>query len=217
MVAAPLAFLAAGLVSYAVVEALTRAFYAMHDTRTPVIAGVVIIALNIVLWRRPARPALRLPGPGLGLEPQHHDRGGRFCTVVLHRRLGGVAPGFGSWLLRVASSRLAADGRCRRSGAAARRGHPPGRRSAIATGARFLLAACLSRLVYLAAPGSLTYPGAVRDVRNSPGACHRQSSRLALSEVRLRDSRILPTIIHLIAAVGYTPDWLIERADETDA
>ncbi|HEX2281614.1 MAG TPA: murein biosynthesis integral membrane protein MurJ, partial [Thermomicrobiales bacterium] len=49
LVAAPLAFLAAGLVSYALVEALTRAFYAMHDTRTPVIAGIGIVAFNVIV------------------------------------------------------------------------------------------------------------------------------------------------------------------------
>jgi putative peptidoglycan lipid II flippase len=49
LVAAPLAFLAAGLVSYALVESLTRAYYAMHDTRTPVIAGIGIVALNVVV------------------------------------------------------------------------------------------------------------------------------------------------------------------------
>src|SRR5918994_98450 len=49
LVAAPLAFLAAGLASYALVEALTRAFYAMHDTWTPVIAGIAIMALNILI------------------------------------------------------------------------------------------------------------------------------------------------------------------------
>ncbi|MCA9879613.1 MAG: murein biosynthesis integral membrane protein MurJ, partial [Thermomicrobiales bacterium] len=47
LVAAPLGFLAAGLVSYAVVEALARAFYAMHDTRTPVIVGVAIVLANL--------------------------------------------------------------------------------------------------------------------------------------------------------------------------
>ena len=40
---------ALGLVGYAVVEVLTRAFYAMHDTKTPVIAGVAVIGLNILL------------------------------------------------------------------------------------------------------------------------------------------------------------------------
>ncbi|HET9234011.1 MAG TPA: lipid II flippase MurJ, partial [Candidatus Eisenbacteria bacterium] len=49
LVAAPLAFLGAGLVGYAVVEALARAFYAMHDTRTPVATGIAIIVLNIAL------------------------------------------------------------------------------------------------------------------------------------------------------------------------
>lgn len=49
LVAAPLAMFALGLVGYAVAEVLTRAFYAMHDTRTPVIAGVAVIVLNIVL------------------------------------------------------------------------------------------------------------------------------------------------------------------------
>jgi putative peptidoglycan lipid II flippase len=47
LVAAPLGFLAAGLVSYAVVEAMTRAFYAMHDTRTPVIVGLAIVGANL--------------------------------------------------------------------------------------------------------------------------------------------------------------------------
>jgi putative peptidoglycan lipid II flippase len=49
LVAAPLAFLAAGLISYALVEAFARAFYAMHDTRTPVVTGLAIIVLNIVV------------------------------------------------------------------------------------------------------------------------------------------------------------------------
>ncbi|MFM9105897.1 MAG: murein biosynthesis integral membrane protein MurJ [Chloroflexota bacterium] len=47
LVAAPLAWFAAGLVAYAAVEVLTRAFYAMHDTVTPVAAGIAIIVLNI--------------------------------------------------------------------------------------------------------------------------------------------------------------------------
>ena len=48
-VAAPLAALAVTLVAYGIVEVLTRAFYAMKDARTPVIAGVVIIAINIII------------------------------------------------------------------------------------------------------------------------------------------------------------------------
>lgn len=40
---------AAGLVGHALVEILSRAFYAMHDTRTPVSVGVVAMGLNIGL------------------------------------------------------------------------------------------------------------------------------------------------------------------------
>lgn len=38
-----------GLVSYGVVEIVTRAFYALHDTRTPVTVALVTVALNLVL------------------------------------------------------------------------------------------------------------------------------------------------------------------------
>jgi putative peptidoglycan lipid II flippase len=51
LVAPPLALFALGLVSYATVEILTRAFYAMQDTKTPVAAGVVTIVINIALSR----------------------------------------------------------------------------------------------------------------------------------------------------------------------
>ena len=49
LVAEALEFFAIGLLSFAVVEAVTRAFYAMHDTRTPVIASIVTIIANIIL------------------------------------------------------------------------------------------------------------------------------------------------------------------------
>lgn len=99
LVAAPLGFLAAGLVSYAVVEAMTRAFYAMHDTRTPVIVGVAIVIANL--------------GIGLALI----DRMGYLALAlaltvsttieavvlgaVLWRRLGSLARGTVVWLGRV--------------------------------------------------------------------------------------------------------------------
>ncbi len=38
---------AAGLVGHCVVEIMSRAFYAMHDTKTPVLVGVVAMALNV--------------------------------------------------------------------------------------------------------------------------------------------------------------------------
>lgn len=49
LVAPALAWFAAGLLAYAVVEVLTRAFYAMHDTVTPVAAGIAIIAINLAI------------------------------------------------------------------------------------------------------------------------------------------------------------------------
>lgn len=49
LVARALQFFAVGLIAFAVVEAVTRAFYAMHDTRTPVIASITTIGANILL------------------------------------------------------------------------------------------------------------------------------------------------------------------------
>ena len=46
LVAEPLFWFSLGLVSYAVVEVLTRTFYAMQDTRTPVKIAVITVLLN---------------------------------------------------------------------------------------------------------------------------------------------------------------------------
>ena len=47
-VAFALRFFALGLVAHAVVEIVVRVFYALHDTATPVVAGVATVALNIL-------------------------------------------------------------------------------------------------------------------------------------------------------------------------
>ena len=47
LVAWALLWYAAGLVGHALVEILSRAFYALHDTRTPVAVGVIAMGLNI--------------------------------------------------------------------------------------------------------------------------------------------------------------------------
>jgi len=44
-----LMFYALGLVGHGVVEIVTRAFYALHDTRTPVIVGISAMAANVGL------------------------------------------------------------------------------------------------------------------------------------------------------------------------
>ena len=47
LVAWPLLWYAAGLVGHAIVEILSRAFYALHDTKTPVLVGALAMSLNI--------------------------------------------------------------------------------------------------------------------------------------------------------------------------
>ena len=49
MVAWALLFYSAGLVAHSVVEVVSRAFYALHDTRTPVIVGVFAMSINVGL------------------------------------------------------------------------------------------------------------------------------------------------------------------------
>jgi len=48
MVAWALLWYTVGLVGHSVVEILSRAFYALHDTRTPVIVGTIAMSLNVV-------------------------------------------------------------------------------------------------------------------------------------------------------------------------
>jgi putative peptidoglycan lipid II flippase len=49
LVAWALAWYAAGLVGHSIVEIVSRAFYALHDTKTPVFVGVAAMSLNIAL------------------------------------------------------------------------------------------------------------------------------------------------------------------------
>ena len=48
LVAWALLWYAAGLVGHSLVEILSRAFYALHDTKTPVFVGAVAMSLNVV-------------------------------------------------------------------------------------------------------------------------------------------------------------------------
>jgi putative peptidoglycan lipid II flippase len=48
MVAWGLLWYAAGLIGHSVVEIISRAFYALHDTRTPVIVGAIAMGINLV-------------------------------------------------------------------------------------------------------------------------------------------------------------------------
>jgi len=49
LVAAALALYALGLPAHCIVEIAVRAFYAMHDTKSPVAAGVAAMGLNVAL------------------------------------------------------------------------------------------------------------------------------------------------------------------------
>jgi putative peptidoglycan lipid II flippase len=51
LVASALGWFAWGLLAYVVVELVTRGFYALHDTRTPVLVAVATVVFNIALSR----------------------------------------------------------------------------------------------------------------------------------------------------------------------
>ncbi len=100
LVSPPLAFLALGLVFYALVEVLARIYYAMRDTLTPVAAGVAIIVVNIILGRvlvgRIGYVGLALSlSVSTGIEAA-------ILLVFIRRRIGTLDPAFGAWFARVA-------------------------------------------------------------------------------------------------------------------
>lgn len=99
LVAAPLAFLAAGLASYALVEALARAFYAMHDTKTPVMAGITIVVLNIVVGYA-LLGSMGYLGLALSLSLSTTVEA-VVLAVVLYRRIGGFGGSAHFWLPRL--------------------------------------------------------------------------------------------------------------------
>lgn len=87
-VAYALAFYSWGLVAHAVVEITARAFYALHDTLTPVLVGLAAMTLNIGLSL-----ALRRPLQHGGLALANTVATGLEMAVLLmllRRRLGGL-------------------------------------------------------------------------------------------------------------------------------
>ncbi len=70
MTAWALVWYAAGLVGHSIMEVLTRAFYAQHDTKTPVTIGVIAMGLNVlfsILFSRGFAQIGWLPLGGLAL------------------------------------------------------------------------------------------------------------------------------------------------------
>jgi putative peptidoglycan lipid II flippase len=99
LVAPALAWFAVGLIAYAAVEVLTRAFYAMHDTRTPVTAGIVIIAINIAIG---ASLVDRFGFPVLAFALSFSTAvEAAILLVILRRRLGGIDRGEAVWIGRI--------------------------------------------------------------------------------------------------------------------
>jgi putative peptidoglycan lipid II flippase len=116
LVAWALLWYAAGLVGHSVMEVLARAFYALHDTRTPVMVGTAAMTLNVAfsfgfsaLFRRIGW----MPHGGLALANSLAtalETTG--LLILMRRRLGGIQgyrvyKGFGSALLGVAGMSLA--------------------------------------------------------------------------------------------------------------
>jgi len=92
---------AAGIVGHSVMEILTRAFYAQHDTKTPVVIGTVAMGLNVILSILFARLFERLglfPHGGLALANSLATAlEATALFIVMRKRLGGIA---GNHILR---------------------------------------------------------------------------------------------------------------------
>lgn len=89
-----LLFYALGLVGHALVEIVARAFYALHDTRTPVVVGLAAMLANIVLSLGLISLFASLgwmPHGGLALANSLATTGEMLILLVLIRqRLGGL-------------------------------------------------------------------------------------------------------------------------------
>ena len=88
LTAAALAFYSIGLIGHSAIEILARAYYALHDTRTPVIVGIAAMALNVALslW-------LRVPMAIAGLALANTIATTLemiLLALLLSRRLGGL-------------------------------------------------------------------------------------------------------------------------------
>jgi putative peptidoglycan lipid II flippase len=94
MVAWALAFFALGLPAHSVVEIVVRAFYAMHDTKTPVVVGMGAMVLNVVLslvFIRMFEAAGWMALGGLALSNSVATIVEMVVLlIIIHRRLGGL-------------------------------------------------------------------------------------------------------------------------------
>jgi putative peptidoglycan lipid II flippase len=101
MTAWALTWYAAGLLGHSVMEVLTRAFYAQHDTKTPVVIGAIAMGLNVVFSFMFARLFSQIgwmPHGGLALANSLATAlEATALFLVMRRRLNGIE---GSYIAR---------------------------------------------------------------------------------------------------------------------
>ncbi|MCZ2289775.1 MAG: murein biosynthesis integral membrane protein MurJ [Anaerolineales bacterium] len=94
MTAWALVWYAAGLVGHSIMEVLTRAFFAQHDTKTPVLIGTVAMLLNVLFSLTFSRLFLTwgwMPHGGLALANSLATAlEASALFVVMRQRLGGI-------------------------------------------------------------------------------------------------------------------------------
>ena len=94
LVAWALLWYAAGLVGHSIMEVLTRAFYAQHDTKTPVLIGAIATSLNVVFSLAFSAWFARigwLPLGGLALANSLATAlEAAALFIVMRKRLGGI-------------------------------------------------------------------------------------------------------------------------------
>jgi putative peptidoglycan lipid II flippase len=101
----PLVWFAIGLVGYGLTEVLTRIFYAMKDTRTPVVTTVLTILLNLFLCAILSE-SLDLSGLALALAVTTGAEAA-IMMLFLRKRIGQVVSGdFWPWLSHVLGATL---------------------------------------------------------------------------------------------------------------
>jgi len=109
IVAWALLWYAAGMLGHSIMEILTRAFYAQHDTKTPVIIGTVAMLLNVVfsvLFSRMFASAGWMPHGGLALANSLATAlEATVLFIMMRKRLNGIE---GRHILRGAIPSLAA-------------------------------------------------------------------------------------------------------------
>lgn len=153
-------FLGIGLVWYGIVEVATRIFYAMKDTRTPVVAGLIIIAVNIVLaWL--LVDDYGAGGLAIGLTVSTGIEA-MILMAILRRRLGGFGDAFAGWLGKVMLATAAMAGMAALAVPKLERAVVAGEVGKLETDVAVAYTAALVGATYLAVAWLLRIPEAIR-------------------------------------------------------